>query len=101
MLATRISDPGTQCEFAVDFDGAPADRQRGHGTPGRVGELRQRYREGQEDQPGALGLMLNALILWNTRYMDAAFAHLRASVRVIKPEDAARLSRLGSNNFNV
>ncbi len=39
---------------------------------GRRGKLRQRYREGQEDQLGALGLVLNILVLWNTIYMDAA-----------------------------
>ena len=44
---------------------------------GQRGELRQRYREGQEDQLGALGLVVNALILWNTRYMDAALDHLK------------------------
>jgi TnpA family transposase len=33
---------------------------------GRRGELRQRYREGQEDQLGALGLVVNVLVLWNT-----------------------------------
>jgi len=31
---------------------------------GRKGELRQRYREGQEDQLGALGLVVNMLVLW-------------------------------------
>ena len=39
---------------------------------GQRWELRQRYREGQEDQLGALGLVVNALILWTTRYMDGA-----------------------------
>jgi len=68
---------------------------------GQRGELRQRYREGQEDQLGALGLVLNALIMWNTRYMDAALSHLRAGGREIKPEDQARLSPLGSDHFNV
>jgi TnpA family transposase len=38
---------------------------------GRRGELRQAYREGQ-DQLGALGLVLNAVVLWITRYTDAA-----------------------------
>ncbi len=39
---------------------------------GQRGELRQRYREGQEDQLGALGLVLNAVILWNTTYTQDA-----------------------------
>ena len=29
-------------------------------------------REGQEDQLGALGLVVNLVVLWNTIYMDAA-----------------------------
>jgi TnpA family transposase len=33
---------------------------------GKRGELRQRYREGQEDQLGALGLVVNIILLWNT-----------------------------------
>ena len=32
---------------------------------GQRGELRQRYREGQEDQLGALGLVVNAVVLWS------------------------------------
>ena len=41
------------------------------------GESRERYREGQEDQLGALGLLTNAVILWNTVYMQASLDHLR------------------------
>ena len=36
---------------------------------GKRGELRQRYREGQEDQLGALGLVVNIIVLWNTLYI--------------------------------
>jgi TnpA family transposase len=35
------------------------------------GEVRQRYREGQEDQLGALGLVMNVVVLWNALYLDA------------------------------
>ena len=72
-----------------------------HVFHGQNGELRQKYREGQEDQLGALGLVFNALVLWTTRYMDAALAHLRANGVMVKPEDVARLSPLGSKYFNV
>lgn len=44
---------------------------------GKRGELRQRYREGQEDQLGALGLVVDVIVLWNTVYMDAALNRLR------------------------
>ena len=43
---------------------------------GQRGEVRQRYREGQEDQLGALGLVVNAVVLWNTRYITRALDHL-------------------------
>ena len=32
---------------------------------GKRGEIRKAYREGQEDQLGALGLVTNAVVLWN------------------------------------
>ncbi|WSQ26520.1 Tn3 family transposase [Streptomyces sp. NBC_01230] len=34
----------------------------------------QRYQDGMEDWMGVLGLVLNALLLVNTRFMGAAFA---------------------------
>ncbi|WP_435835086.1 Tn3 family transposase [Streptomyces antibioticus] len=39
---------------------------------GRSGQLYQRYQDGMEDQLGAPGLVLNALVLFTTRYTDAA-----------------------------
>ncbi len=68
---------------------------------GQRGELRQRYREGQEDQLGALGLVVNAVVLWNTRYLDVALAQVRASGAVVKPEDVERLSPLLLDHINV
>src|SRR5439155_2398918 len=67
---------------------------------GQRGEVQQRYREGQEDQLGALGLVVNVVVLWNTLYMDAALAHLRRHGVETKPEDVARLSPLGHDNIN-
>src|SRR5215217_7780304 len=54
---------------------------------GQRGELRQRYREGQEDQLGALGLVLNAIVLWNTRYMERALAQAAQQGLEVRPED--------------
>jgi hypothetical protein len=59
---------------------------------GNRGELRQPYRQGQEDQLAALGLALNILVLWNTQYMDDAIGHVRRSGREISDEHLARLS---------
>jgi len=44
---------------------------------GLRGEIRKRYREGQEDQLGALGLATNAVVLWNTLYMQEALNWMR------------------------
>jgi TnpA family transposase len=68
---------------------------------GQRGELRQRYREGQEDQLSALGLVLNAVTLWNTRYSDAAVAQLRAQGYPVDDADTARLSPLVDKHVNV
>ena len=61
---------------------------------GKRGELRQRYREGQEDQLGALGLVVNIVVLWNTIYMNAALAQLQREGYLVRNEDVARLSPL-------
>lgn len=45
---------------------------------GKRGQIKQASRTGQEDQLGALGLVLNAAVLWTPRYLDAAVDHLRA-----------------------
>jgi len=68
---------------------------------GQRGEVRQRYREGQEDQLGALGLVLNMVILWNTRYMDAALTHLRNQGIDVHDEDVVRLSPLRFKQINL
>ncbi len=68
---------------------------------GKRGELRQRYREGQEDQLGALGLVVNVIILWNTLYMDAALGQLRQEGFLVRDEDVARLSPLVHDHINM
>ncbi len=68
---------------------------------GKRGELRQRYREGQEDQLGALGLVVNVIVLWNTIYMDVALNQLRAEGFDVRDEDVARLSPLGFEHINM
>jgi hypothetical protein len=68
---------------------------------GKRGELRQRYREGQEDQLGALGLVVNIIVLWNTLYINAALEQLRAERYPIQPEDVARLSPLVFEHINL
>jgi TnpA family transposase len=61
---------------------------------GDRGQVRKRYREGQEDQLSSLGLVLNAVALWNTLYLDKAISHPRASGTEVRGEDLARVSPL-------
>jgi len=68
---------------------------------GQRGELRQRYREGQEDQLSALGLVVNAVVLWNSRYLSVAVEQLRRNGVSIAAEDLGRLSPLGHEHINV
>lgn len=44
---------------------------------GQRGEVRKRYREGQEDQFGASGLVVNAVCLWNRLYLNESVRKLR------------------------
>jgi len=69
---------------------------------GQRGELRQRYRQGQEDQLGAaLGLVVNMIVLWNTWYMQDALDEQRALGQEARPEDVERLAPLRFQHINV
>jgi Tn3 transposase DDE domain len=54
-----------------------------------------------EDQLGALGLVLNCVVLWNTRYMNAALAQLRAQGYPVLDDDVARLSPFVHHHLGV
>jgi TnpA family transposase len=68
---------------------------------GKRDELRQHYREGQEDQLGALGLVLNMIALWNTIYMEAALNQLREEGYPVLGGDVRRLSPLLHEHINM
>ena len=101
-LLAYIDDPSYRRRILIQLNrGESRHRLARKCFHGQRGELRQRYREGQEDQLGALGLVVNALVLWNTRYMDAALDHLRSKGDEVRAEDIARLSPLADSHFNV
>lgn len=68
---------------------------------GKRGELHQAYREGQEDQLSALGLIVNTIIVWNTRHMQVAIEKLRNEGEIINDADIQRLSPLGYDHINI
>ena len=55
--------------------------------------------EGEEDQLGALGLVVNMIALWNTQYLDRALTRLRDDGYTVREEDVARLSPLVNTNM--
>ena len=70
---------------------------------GQRGEIRKRYREGQEDQLGSLGLVTNTVVLWNTLYMQEALGHINTDSQPteINEEDISRLSPLMHGHINM
>jgi TnpA family transposase len=68
---------------------------------GQRGEIRKRYREGQEDQLCALGLVTNAVVLWNTLYTEAVQKQLKEDGYEIKDNDVERVSPLQHRHINV
>jgi hypothetical protein len=69
--------------------------------PRHRGELRQRYRQGQEEQHGALGRIVNAIVLYNTIYTQRELDHLSASGLTIDDADIERLSPLGTDHITL
>ncbi|MCT6946619.1 Tn3 family transposase [Bacillus thuringiensis] len=60
----------------------------------------QLYREGQEDQLGALGFVINTIVVWNTRYIESTLQVLRNRGHMIDNDDISRLSPLGPKHIN-
>jgi Tn3 transposase DDE domain len=68
---------------------------------GQRGEVRKRYREGQEDQLGALGLVVKAVCLFTSLYLDEAVRHLQEEGEEATDEDLARVSPLAREHVRV
>ncbi|GAA2287328.1 hypothetical protein GCM10010145_67810 [Streptomyces ruber] len=68
---------------------------------GRAGQLYQRHQDGTEDRIGAFGLVLNALVLSDTRYLDAAVTQLREDGLDVRDEDVACLPPFVRHRINM
>ena len=66
----------------------------------RLGEIRDRTYENQQHRASGLNLIVTAIILWNTRYLERAVATLRQTENV--PDHLlAHLSPLGWEHINL
>ena len=68
---------------------------------GKQGEIRQHYKKGMENQLGALGFVVNIIVLWNSLYSQAALELIEAMGDDVFAEDAARLSPLKWQHINL
>jgi hypothetical protein len=68
---------------------------------GKKGELRQRYRAGMQDQLGAVGLVVNALVLRKTRCLQQALGQWQEAERVLNPDEVVHLSPLLHEHANM
>jgi TnpA family transposase len=65
----------------------------------RLGEIRDRTYENQQHRAAGLNLLVTAIILWNTRYLNRAMAALRGRGGSRSPH--CSLSPLGWEHVNL
>ncbi|WP_322498267.1 Tn3 family transposase [Candidatus Cyrtobacter comes] len=68
---------------------------------GKKGEIYKHYKENQEDQLNSVSLVTNAIVIWNTVYMQKAIEQLEEKGRIIEDTDIARISPLMSKHINI
>jgi Tn3 transposase DDE domain len=66
----------------------------------RLGEIRDRTYENQQHRASGLNLLVTAIILWNTRYLERAVDALR-QVEDVPDDLLAHLSPLGWEHVNL
>ena len=66
----------------------------------RLGEIRDRTYENQQHRASGLNLLVTAIILWNTRYLERAIAALRQAEDV-PDQHLVHLSPLGWEHVNL
>ena len=67
----------------------------------RLGELRDRTFENQRHRASGLNLLVSAIILWNTVYLDRAVRHLREQGSNVPDELLAHVAPLGWEHVSL
>ena len=68
---------------------------------GNRGELKQIYRAGQEEQLGALGLLLNLVVYWNTLYLNRALDELLQQEVDVNADAVSRITPLSYDHIRI
>lgn len=66
-----------------------------------LGELRDRRFENQFYRASGLNLLIAAIILWNTRYLEPAFDALKTRGAILKPELLKHVAPLGWDHISL
>jgi TnpA family transposase len=67
----------------------------------RLGELRDRRFENQVFRASGLNLLVAAIILWNSRYLAAAFESLRRDGQPLRPDIMKHVAPLGWEHISL
>ena len=68
---------------------------------GKRGELRERELQDQLQRASALNILINALSVWNTAYLQKAIAHLKASGDSVNEDLLKHIAPLGWEHVNL
>ena len=101
-LLSYLSDEGYRRAIQIQLNRGESRQGVGRAVyHGQKGELRHRYQDGMENQLSALGLVVNAIVLWNARYMQAILDWLEGIGEDFEEGDLARLSPLKYAHINM
>lgn len=67
----------------------------------RTGRIRDHGLQAQGHRASALNSVANAIVLWNTTYLEAAVRHLDRQSRPVPPDLLQHLSPLGWQHINL
>ena len=67
----------------------------------RLGELRDRTHENQRHRASVLNLVVAAIVLWNTVYLERAVAAIRETGQSVPDDTLAHLSPLKWEHINL
>ena len=101
-LLEYVNDEATQRQVHLELTHHETRHSMARVTAhGNQGEIRQHYKKGMEEQLGALGLVVNIAVLWNTLYTQAALELITAMGDEVLDEDVVRLSPLKWAHINL
>jgi TnpA family transposase len=87
-ILNYIDDPAFRRRILVQLNRQELRHRLGRRIHlGERGEIRSPLRQGQEEQLGALGLALNAVVHWNAVYMQKALSKIAGTGVDIDPAD--------------